>query len=49
MMAPATGFYATPGLGKKEVRMAYVLNKHDLDLAMDALQAGLIAYQKEMN
>jgi aspartate aminotransferase len=43
MMAPATGFYATPGLGKKEVRMAYVLNKHDLDLAREALQAGLIA------
>jgi aspartate aminotransferase len=49
MMAPATGFYATPGLGKKEVRMAYVLNKEDLNLAMDALQAGLIAYQSEMN
>jgi aspartate aminotransferase len=44
MMAPATGFYATPGLGKKEVRMAYVLNQSDLSQAMDALEAGLKAY-----
>jgi len=27
MMAPATGFYATPGLGKQEVRLAYVLDQ----------------------
>lgn len=44
MMAPATGFYATPGLGKNEVRVAYVLKKEDLNAAMDALDAGLKAY-----
>jgi len=44
MMAPAAGFYATPGLGKDEVRLAYVLNKDDLTKAMDILKAGLEAY-----
>ncbi len=44
MMAPAGGFYATPGMGKNEVRIAYVLNQHDLAVAMECLQAGLAAY-----
>ncbi|MFT5300939.1 MAG: aspartate aminotransferase [Mariniblastus sp.] len=45
MMAPGSGFYATPGLGKNEVRIAYVLNCEDLAAAMDCLAAGLVAYQ----
>ena len=44
MMAPAEGFYATPGLGKNEARLAYVLKKEDLSKAMDILKAGLEAY-----
>jgi aspartate aminotransferase len=44
MMAPATGFYATPGLGKQEVRLAYVLDQESLVRAMDCLATGLEAY-----
>ncbi|MGI6701306.1 MAG: pyridoxal phosphate-dependent aminotransferase [Christensenellales bacterium] len=44
MFAPAEGFYATPRLGKDEVRMAYVLNENDLKKAMNILKLGLIAY-----
>jgi aspartate aminotransferase len=44
MLAPATGFYGTPGLGKQEVRLAYVLNCQDLDAAMDCLDAALNLY-----
>jgi aspartate aminotransferase len=44
MMAPATGFYATPGSGKKEVRMAYVLNVESINHAMDCLQEALKVY-----
>jgi aspartate aminotransferase len=44
MMAPATGFYSTPGSGKNEVRMAYVLNTGDLNKAMDCLEAALQEY-----
>ncbi|RYZ20339.1 MAG: pyridoxal phosphate-dependent aminotransferase [Chitinophagaceae bacterium] len=44
MLAPATGFYGTPGLGKNEVRLAYVLNQGDLDEAMDCLEAALKVY-----
>ena len=44
MMAPGSGFYATPGLGKDEVRIAYVLNCEDLARAMECLKAGLAAY-----
>jgi len=46
MMAPAAGFYATPGKGKTEVRLAYVLNKEDINNAMDCLEAALEAYNK---
>ncbi|UKT65916.1 pyridoxal phosphate-dependent aminotransferase [Pedobacter mucosus] len=44
MMAPATGFYSTPGSGKNEVRMAYVLNIQDLNKAMDCLEVALKQY-----
>ena len=44
MMAPASGFYSTPGLGKNEVRLAYVLNTNDIHKAMDCLERGLEAY-----
>lgn len=44
MLAPATGFYGTAGLGKKEVRLAYVLNLKDLSDAMDCLQKALEEY-----
>lgn len=43
-MAPASGFYTTPGMGKDEVRMAYVLKKEDLAKAMKVLAAALQAY-----
>jgi aspartate aminotransferase len=44
MLAPATGFYGTPGLGKNEVRLAYVLNRTDLAAAMDCLKKALEIY-----
>lgn len=46
MVAPAAGFYATPGLGRDEVRIAYVLNRDDLTKAVEVLAAGLAAYRK---
>jgi len=46
MMAPAAGFYATPGKGKNEVRLAYVLNLEDINNAMDCLEAALKQYGK---
>jgi aspartate aminotransferase len=44
MLAPATGFYGSPGLGKNEVRLAYVLNLEALDAAMDCLEKALDEY-----
>ena len=44
MMAPAAGFYTTPGLGKDQVRIAYVLNKNDLHRALIVLQKALETY-----
>ncbi len=44
MMAPGTGFYATPGAGRDEVRIAYVLNKESLKKALQILEKGLAAY-----
>ena len=44
MMAPASGFYTTPGAGKNQVRMAYVLKKDDLDRALIVLAKALEAY-----
>lgn len=43
-MAPASGFYATEGMGLDEVRMAYVLNREELAHAMDVLEKALEAY-----
>ena len=45
MMAPASGFYSTPGHGKNEVRLAYVLKKELLLEAVTILEAALIAYK----
>jgi len=44
MMAPATGFYATKGLGTKEVRLAYVLNKDSLRRAVKCIDEALKVY-----
>ena len=44
MMAPAAGFYMTPGLGHNEVRLAYVLNKEDMAKAVEVLTKALEAY-----
>ena len=44
MMAPASGFYTTPGAGRNEVRIAYVLKKDDLQRALIVLQKALEAY-----
>ena len=44
MMAPASGFYSTPGQGRNEVRIAYVLCKEDLQRALFILEKALDAY-----
>ena len=44
MLAPATGFYGSPGLGRQEVRLAYVLNLNDINKAMDCLEEALKIY-----
>ncbi len=44
MLAPATGFYGTEGLGKDEVRLAYVLNTDAISAAMDCLEKALEQY-----
>src|SRR5690606_30205594 len=44
MLAPASGFYSTEGLGKNEVRLAYVLNTDDIHHAMDCLEKALEVY-----
>ena len=44
MMAPASGFYTSPDLGRDEVRIAYVLNKKDLQTALMVLGKALEAY-----
>lgn len=44
MMAPNTGFYATPDLGKQEVRLAYVLEREEIEKAVACLRAALSAY-----
>jgi aspartate aminotransferase len=45
MLAPASGFYTTAGLGKNEVRLAYVLNTRDIDKAMDCLEAAIMEHK----
>ena len=49
MLAPGSGFYSNPDLGKKEVRIAYVLNLDDLKKAMECLRRGLAAYPGRVN
>ncbi|MFH0979458.1 MAG: pyridoxal phosphate-dependent aminotransferase [Candidatus Roizmanbacteria bacterium] len=44
MLAPAAGFYATLGLGKNEVRIAYVINTHDLERSIEILERALKEY-----
>ena len=44
MVAPASGFYSTPGMGKNQIRIAYVLKKEDLIESVRILKEGLIAY-----
>ncbi|MDB4144186.1 pyridoxal phosphate-dependent aminotransferase [Flavobacteriaceae bacterium] len=44
MVAPAAGFYSTEGLGKNQVRIAYVLNKEDLRTSVAILKAALTLY-----
>ena len=44
MVAPAAGFYATPGLGKNQVRIAYVLEKESLKRAVQILKEALKSY-----
>ena len=44
MFAPAEGFYATPGLGKNEIRIAYILEEEKLAKAMDVFASGLEKY-----
>jgi len=45
MLAPAQGFYATPGLGQNEVRIAYVLQQQHLEAAVAILADGLTTYR----
>lgn len=45
-LAPASGFYTSPGLGKDEVRIAYILNKEDLGNALTVLEKALEAYNE---
>jgi aspartate aminotransferase len=49
MLAPAGGFYGTKGLGRQEVRLAYVLNTVDLEKAMDCLEQALKVYPGKTN
>ena len=49
MLAPAAGFYGTEGLGKNEVRLAYVLNLDSINKAMDCLQAALRTYPQTIS
>lgn len=46
MFAPAEGFYATEGLGRDEIRIAYILNETDLKRSMELLQIGLNKYKE---
>lgn len=49
MMAPASGFYATKGLGKNEVRIAYVLNKDSLRRSVKIIEEALKVYPGRTN
>ncbi|QLY40814.1 pyridoxal phosphate-dependent aminotransferase [Hujiaoplasma nucleasis] len=47
MLAPAQGFYATEGLGKNEVRIAYVLKEEEMQRAMSILKEALLVYKQK--
>lgn len=47
MMAQGNGFYSTPGSGNNEVRLAYVLNKTDIENAIEVLRHAIVAYQNK--
>ena len=47
MVAPAAGFYSTPGVGLNQIRIAYVLKNEDLINAANILKAALAEYQKK--
>ena len=47
MFAPGEGFYGTPGKGKDEIRIAYVLNEDDIRRSMELLGLAITRYQKE--
>ena len=44
MVAPAAGFYSTPGIGLNEVRIAYVLKKEDLIRSVEILKDAISVY-----
>jgi aspartate aminotransferase len=46
MVAPAAGFYSTPGIGLNQVRIAYVLNQEELIKAVQILKEGLKEYSQ---
>lgn len=46
MFAPAEGFYSTPGLGRDEMRIAYVLNREDMRRGVELIRLGIEAYKK---
>ena len=45
MVAPAAGFYSTPGIGLNQIRIAYVLNKKKLKRAVELLKEALTLYK----
>lgn len=47
MMAPASGFYTTPQLGKNQVRLAYVLSKEDIQRALMILEKAIEDYNNQ--
>ena len=47
MLGPAEGFYATPRLGRNQVRIAYVLEKEKIERAVEILKKGLEYYKKQ--
>ncbi len=47
IFAPAAGFYATPGKGKDEIRLAYILNARDTARGIELIKLGLDQYKKE--
>ena len=46
MLSPGAGFYITPGVGRKQVRMAYVINQKALDRSVQILSRALEAYSR---